>query len=382
MKVFTTSYRNGLFTPGPGKADIDNEKVQLVLGFGTRQILIEEDIYGKLLSMYPVADILLASTAGEIFNDCVLDNTVAVTAIEFEHTWVHAASVNIADHNGNSREAGIAMVRELPHTEDLCYIMLISDGEMVNGSELVDGIGSVVGHSIPVTGGMAGDGIDFNTTVVGLNGQPQPGVITAIALYGGSLVVNHCTMGGYETFGPEIVVTCSSGNRLFRINDENALELYKKYLGPYAGELPGSALLFPLSVKLDEHTPPVVRTILSIDAEEGCMTFAGDIPQGAKIRFMKANFDKLIEAASEAASGTLKSLVAPEPTLAILISCVGRKIILDSRIDEEVEAVREIYSGRTVLTGFYSYGELCPLSQGTPCELHNQTITITTFDEC
>jgi hypothetical protein len=294
---------------------------------------------------------------------------------------VRTAAIDIVDHDGNSRSAGAALVNSFPLTEDLCYIMVISDGGMVNGSELVDGIENIVRHSVPVTGAMAGDGVDFNTTVVGLDGQPRRGIIAAAAFYGRSLTVNHSTMGGYETFGPEIVVTHSSGNRLYRINDENALELYRKYLGPFAADLPGSALLFPLSVKLDDHTPPVVRTILSIDVEAGCMVFAGDIPKGAKVRFMKANFDKLIDAASEAAAATLKSLVAPEPTLAILISCVGRKIILDCRIDEEVEAIRDVYNGRTVLTGFYSYGELCPPAIGTPCELHNQTMTITTFHE-
>ncbi|HTI91607.1 MAG TPA: FIST N-terminal domain-containing protein [Puia sp.] len=381
MKALSSSYSNGIFNDHPDSGKIDTKKVQLVLGFGARTILTREGFYEQLRLVYPAAKIVFASTSGEIFDDKVLDNTVSVTAIEFEKTNIRTASTNINDCDGDSYQAGITLIKELGLSDNLCYIMILSDGGLVNGSELVDGIESILQHRVPVTGGLAGDGIDFNTTVVGLDKKPEPGIIVAIGFYGTSLAIAHCSMGGWEMFGPEIVVTRSTSNRLFGLNDKNALELYRKYLGPYADQLPGSALLFPLSVKLHQGSPPVVRTILSIDTETGCMIFAGDVPQGSKIRFMRANFDRLIDAASEAAAGTLKSLASSHPKLAILISCVGRKIILDNRIDEEVEAVRGIYNGKTLLTGFYSYGEISPLSNGTPCELHNQSITITTFDE-
>ncbi len=381
MKVLSSSYNNGIFTNHPDSGKIDTQKVQLVLGFGARSILTGDDFYQQLRLTYPAAKIVFASTSGEIFDDRVLDNTVSVTAIELEKTTIRTASININDCDGDSHQAGIILVKTLGMSDDLCYIMILSDGGLVNGSELVDGIESILHHKVPVTGGLAGDGIDFKTTVVGLDKKPEPGVIAAIGFYSTSLAVAHCSMGGWEMFGPEIIVTRSTGNRLFGLNDKNALELYRKYLGSYADELPGSALLFPLSVKLEEGSPPVVRTILCIDAETGCMIFAGDVPQGSKIRFMKANFDRLIDAASEAAAGTVKSLVSPHPKLAVLISCVGRKIILESRIDEEVEAVRGVYNGKTLKTGFYSYGEISPLSNGTACELHNQSMTITTFDE-
>jgi hypothetical protein len=69
------------------------------------------------------------------------------------------------------------------------------------------------------------------------------------------------------------------------------------------------------------------------------------------------------------------------PELAILISCVGRKLVLDQRVEEEIEAVREVYGANTILTGFYSYGEISPFTPDAKCELHNQTMTITTLSE-
>ena len=110
------------------------------------------------------------------------------------------------------------------------------------------------------------------------------------------------------------------------------------------------------------------------------MTFAGDIPEGSKVRFMKANFDRLIDAASDAANTCLQ-MNSSEQKLAILISCVGRKIILNNRIEEEVEAVSEVFGNKTMLTGFYSYGEISPLKPMQNCELHNQTMTITCINE-
>ena len=69
------------------------------------------------------------------------------------------------------------------------------------------------------------------------------------------------------------------------------------------------------------------------------------------------------------------------PTLAIAISCVGRRLVLGERIDEEVEATLENLPKGTEQVGFYSYGELSPLVKGAPCELHNQTMTLTTIRE-
>ncbi|HXB32603.1 MAG TPA: FIST C-terminal domain-containing protein, partial [Puia sp.] len=204
--------------------------------------------------------------------------------------------------------------------------------------------------------------------------------------------------GGWESFGPERTITRSTGNQLFMIDDEYALDLYKKYLGPYADELPGSALLFPLLVRVSNEEEPVVRTILSIDEESKSMRFAGDVPEGASVRFMKANFDRLVDAASAAAhqaitgggvggggvsGGGVPDGVAfgGEPSLSVLISCVGRKIILGSRVSEEVEAVKEVFGAKTLVTGFYSYGEIAPHSSRVQCQLHNQTMTITNFSE-
>jgi hypothetical protein len=381
MKTAIFSNHSGEWRGHPGNNPLDHAKVSLVITLGDKAALASPALYGKLRQDYPHAEIALCSTAGEIYDDSVQDGSVSVTAVEFEKTLVRSAMVNIADFEGSSHDAGNALVARLLAHEGLSYVLILSDGSQVNGSELVKGINSRVGEKIPVTGGLAGDGAAFKSTLVGLNGQPGYGQIVAIGLYGPHLEVSHGSKGGWESFGPERRITRSKGNQLFMIDDESALDLYKKYLGPYANELPGSALLFPLMVRLSDAEEPVVRTILSIDEETRSMYFAGDVPQDASVRFMKANFDRLIDAASTAANQTCAAQSANGPSLSLLISCVGRKMILGNRVTEEVEAVKEAVGDKTLITGFYSYGEIAPPFPREQCQLHNQTMTITTISE-
>lgn len=381
MKTAIFSYHEGQWRDCPGNNPLDNAKVNLVMALGDKAILAPADFYGKLRKDYPNAEIALCSTAGEIFDDSVQDGSVSVTAVEFEKTLVRSAMVNIADFKGSSYEAGKALVAKLMVFKELSYVLILSDGSQVNGSELVKGVNSLIEEKIPVTGGLAGDGAAFKSTLVGLNAQPGQGHIVAIGLYGSHLEVSHGSRGGWESFGPERTITRSTGNQLYMIDEESALDLYKKYLGPYANELPGSALLFPLLVRLSNEEEPVVRTILSIDEETRSMCFAGDVPQDASVRFMKANFDRLIDAAGAAANETFAAQTSDRSSLSVLISCVGRKIILSNRVTEEVEVVKEVFGNNTLVTGFYSYGEIAPPFPRTQCQLHNQTMTITNLSE-
>ncbi len=379
MKVSSYLYINGNIEKSKNENFVDTNKCQLLIGFGEKRLLLEQPIYEELKKKFPNASIALCSTAGEIFSSEVLNDSLTLTAIEFEKTKVQSTSINISNYK-SSFDAGVALIQNLEQN-DLKYVFVLSDGGMVNGSELVRGIETIINHKIPVTGGLAGDGTNFQSTLVGLNEKPKTGNIVAVGLYGNYIKIGHGSMGGWEMFGLEKKITKSISNELFEIDNANALDIYKEYLGKYANELPSSALLFPLSIKLNESENPIVRTILSINNETKSMIFAGDVPEGSKVRFMKANFDKLIDAASDAAENSLVNLKESTPKLAILISCVGRKIILDKRIDEEVEAVINVLGTDAVITGFYSYGEISPLHPNTKCELHNQTMTITTFDE-
>jgi hypothetical protein len=374
MKVKQFKYKS---IPAPNGEGIDNSN--LVLVFGERNLIESPGIFDSFHKSFPNANIAFCSTAGEILNNEVYDDSLAVTAIHFEKTEVKSTIINIKDY-ADSFTAGKHLVDVL-NGPSLKHILVLADGQLVNGSELVRGINSVLPDKITVSGGLAGDGTRFQKTLVGLNDNIKEGNIVALGLYGNNLLVGHGSNGGWDSFGPYRRITKSKSNVLFELEDKSALELYKQYLGELATGLPGSALLFPLSIKLEEDSEPVVRTILSVSEAEQSMTFAGDMPEGAQARLMKANFDRLIDAASDAASNSFTPFKDHKPQLALLISCVGRKIVLDQRVEEEVESVRNVLGPETAMTGFYSYGEISPLLTSVKCGLHNQTMTITTFSE-
>lgn len=378
MKVATTLYKDNSFTEEKNEENLNLEKAQLVLGFGSRELISNPSSFDKIKSRYPNSEILLCSSSGEIHNREVVDHTISLVAISFSSTTLKTSEVDI-DNYSSSFEAGEALINTFSQ-ENLKLVFVLSDGGKVNGSELVKGMNFVKKERVLITGGLAGDGARFEKTYVGLNKVPETGKIIAVGFYGDHLELSHGSIGGWESFGLEKTVTKANENVLFEIDGKNALDLYKTYLGKYADELPGSALLFPLSIKLSSNQEPIVRTILSVDEKNQSMTFAGDIPVNSKVRFMKVNFDRLIDAASDAATTCLE-MNTTNPKLAILISCVGRKLILGNRIEEEIEAVSEVLGNQTLLTGFYSYGEISPLKPLANCELHNQTMTITCLNE-
>ena len=318
MKIATILFENNSFIRESNDDNLDFNNLDLVLGFGSRDLLVDEKVFNELKNKFPASQLILCSSAGEIYEDEVLDNTISLTAIKFSSTVIKTYEVDITAYE-NSFQAGSSLVEKFDQ-DNLKLVLILSDGGKVNGSELVNGMNAVKKEELLIVGGLAGDAARFEKTVVGLNEIPQQGKIVAVGFYGQKIDVSHGSLGGWETFGLERIVTKSENNVLYEIDGKNVLDLYKIYLGKYAEELPGSALLFPLSIKIDGIDEPIVRTILSIDEVNQTMTFAGDVPKGSKVRFMKANFDRLIDAASQAASSCLE-LKSFNPKLALLISC-------------------------------------------------------------
>lgn len=356
-------------------------KPQIILVFGHRDLLSDADYLDKIKTLFPHSDIAICSTSGEIYGNQVLSGAITATAIEFEKTKVEIKQFTISK-TSESEQIGMEIANHFSR-DDMKLLFILSDGQIVNGGDLVKGINSILHGTIPVTGGLAGDEARFEKTLVGLNNIPTQNHVVAFALYGNQIKIGHGSKGGWDAFGPERVVTKSVSNILFELDGENALDLYKEYLGDMAKELPGSALLFPLNLTDQETGNSVVRTILSVSEEDKSMTFAGNIPEGSKVQLMKANFDRLIDGSAHAATDSLKFYADDkfEPELAILVSCVGRKLVLGQMVAEEVEEVVSVLGAKTCYTGFYSYGEISPLVESNSCELHNQTMTITTFDE-
>lgn len=369
-----------LFTANNGWKEVSSKgeihNPGLVIIFGSTALIKEGKAVNELKEKYPSAIFIGGSSSGEITGTNVYDNTVVATVIECEKSKIKYASEKV-DKPEDSFEVGKKIIHQL-NEDGLKHVFIMSEGLNINGSELVRGLRDALHEGVGVTGGLAGDGADFKETfVLNKDGQPESQLVSALGFYGNSIEFGYASLGGWDSFGIERMVTKSKNNVLFELDGKPALDLYKSFLGDHAAELPSSGLLFPLNMRIGKDSIPIVRTILAVNEEEHSLTFAGDIPEGAYVRLMKANFDRLIEGAV----GAAKSTAVNSPEIAILISCVGRKLVLKQMIEEEVEGVADIIGDGTTYCGFYSYGEISPFSLGASCELHNQTMTITTMKE-
>ncbi len=352
----------------------------LVLVFGNRFLLEEHTTISNIREEFPYVDIVFGSTSGEIIGSNVNENSIAITAIEFEKSNFKVETANIFDFEKNANLLGENLYKKMPK-ENLKHLFVLSEGSFVNGSALIEGLEKNMSPNIPITGGMCGDDARFEKTLASYKENPKEGEVVLIGLYGATLEISYASFGGWNPFGPERKITKSKGNILFEIDGKPALDLYKFYLGEKASQLPQASLLFPLNVVPEGKTEAVVRTILSIDEENNAMVLAGDVPVNSKVQLMMASIDAIALGAQNAAEIANENR-KKSAELALIVSCVGRKLIMHQRVEEEIESVQDIIGKLPSITGFYSYGEMAPFDgMNKVCELHNQTMTLTLISE-
>ncbi|WP_035383683.1 FIST N-terminal domain-containing protein [Ferriphaselus sp. R-1] len=349
-------------------------EANVVFVFADHPFFQTEACYAQLRDRFPSAHIVGCSSSGSVLGTEISDGDVVATAVKLERGRVELV-VSDFPAGGDVRAVGATLIAQLK-ADDLRHAFVISDGLQVNGSELAKGLNSA---SVAVTGGLAGDGTRFGATWVMADAPATQGRIAALGLYGDLRVRSGC-FAGWQEFGAERVVTKSVGNVVYEIDGEPALTLYKKYLGDQAAGLPGSGLRFPLSVQESKADRALIRTLLAVDEAAQSLTFAGDVPQGYLCKLMRTNLDSLIDNAGMAAEAA-QADQADATGVCLVVSCVGRRLVLGQLTEDELEIVRETLGENTAITGFYSYGELAPFSDILQCQLHNQTMTLTTLYE-
>ena len=288
----------------------------------------------------------------------------------------HQSGVNLAEQVNNTS----------PHDTDSTQALLIlGQGVNINGSGLLEGLQQYLSGNIHISGGLAGDNGLFQRTYTCINDNVYTDRVVAVSIAGKNLTVSHGCYGGWRAFGPLRRITKSTDNVLYELDDLPALEVYKNYLGEYAQELPASGLLFPFEMISNEHeTTGLLRTIIGIDEAQQALILAGHVNCGEYLRLMHSSTDSLVDGAEKAANQVLSDRSNGEAhhhQLAILVSCIGRKLVMGDYVEEEIEVIAETLGADHYLTGFYSNGEMNRLAGHQQCELHNQTMTITVIGE-
>lgn len=359
--------------------DKQNLNSPLVIVFGDRILLEDADVLQSLKQEFPYQDIIYGSTAGEIAGSHVLDESLSVTAIEFEKTKFIVKYANVLDFDKDEEKLGRALYKQMPH-ENLKHLFVVSTGNFINCSMLINGIEESMAKSIALTGGVCGDGNRFEKTVASYNEAPKEGEVVLVGFYGESLEVSYASFGGFQPFGPERTITKASNNVVYEIDGQSAIDLYNKYLAEKAENIMVSRLAYPLNVIQPGKDYAIVRTILDIETTDGSIVLAGNCAQDSRAQLMMGSVHGIVQGAEQAAKYAMQGR-KNNPQLAILVSCMGRKAIMGQRVEEEIELIQEIIGAHVPVTGFYSYAEMAPVHDRYECEVHNQTMTLTLFSE-
>jgi len=354
---------------------LDSEKT-LIIVFGSTDILSVQVGIDDLLKTYTKSTIIGCSTSGEIYNNEVYDDSLSVAVVRFNKSSFKLIVKDVKENE--SFEVGKSIVDEL-NTDNLKSIFLLCDALSVDGSELSKGLNKTIPEDCAITGGLAGDGVEFNKTWIIVGGSVVKKHISAIGLYGESLRIRNGCKCGWSRFGLERKITSVKGNVLYTLDNKPALELYKRYLGDYASELPASALHFPLML-LNGDKEPKFRAIKAVDEESSSITITGSIEANSMVSFAKANFDELIDGAQEAAEALLTGHTNDKSALCLVVSCIARRHVLNQNVEDELEAVVDTLGDNVSTIGFYSFGEFSKSEIGC-CDFHNQSMALTMIYE-
>jgi hypothetical protein len=353
----------------------------VVLAFGAVSYFEQPAVYDQLRRLWPRAVIAGCSTAGEIRGGQVHDGACVVTAVRFDRASAQGATTRL-DSMGDSFAAGARLAAALAPA-GLRAVLVLGTGVRINGSALVRGLQSTLPAAVSISGGLAADGGAFERTwTMGGDGCGDDRIV-AVGLYGDGLRLGYGSFAGWVPFGPARRVTRCVDNVLYELDGERALDIYKRYLGEHAARLPSSGLLFPFEMIGErQEKRGIFRTILGVDEAQGSLTLAGDIDPNGSLKLMYSNTERLIDGAETAARTAFEMMgPVPQTSLALLVSCVGRKLVMGARVDEEVEAVADLFGPGATVTGYYSNGEIAGNGFNGGCHLHNQTMTITWIAE-
>lgn len=385
MKISQRHYKDGQWNDIRSGADPNN--VQLILCFGSKDLVKQQERFDEIRNMFPRGYIVLCSTSGEIMGQTVSDNTLSATAIEFDSSRAEAHMARLAEF-GSSESVGRHLGEQLAK-ENLKHVLLFTDGLAFNGDEIIRSLQAALPDNVAITGGSAGDAAEFKETYIGLDNLPMQDSAVVIGLYGDSLSISYGSEGGWDPFGITRKVTKSIGNVVYSLDNIPILDIYKEYIGTHSVNnlddnvhLAAAGLMFPLSVREKDTDTPIVRSIMSVNEDEKSVVYAGNVPEGSFAQLMKASVNRLVDGAEVASKISSSMHPDQQAQLAILVSCIGRKLVLKQRTEEELESVQQVLGDDCAMTGYYSYGEFTPYSiSNNTCRLQNQTMTITTLAE-
>jgi hypothetical protein len=345
--------------------------------FGARREGLESFVQG-ISNAVKTSKLVGCTTDGEVSgNGFNMDSAILAGVVSKKLSFDVASVANLS---ADSESAGRTLAQKLPST--VKYILLFSDGITGNGCALLRGMQSILDPGIPICGGTAADGNRFQQTFQFVNNQVLTDAAVAIG-FSGEFQIGFGIGSGWSPVGIGRTVTKANGTILYELDNEPALEVYKRCLGKHAEKLPGVGVEYPLalieekySCMIHDYYPFLLRATMAVYPQDGSIKFAGEIPQGTVVRLTCGDHQAILEATRRAVNQAKFDLGQAKPALAFLFSCMARKIILGRHIRDEIQIIKDELGPGVPIVGFYSYGEYSPIKLGAPSLLHNETASI------
>jgi hypothetical protein len=348
------------------------------------------EIAETLRTKLPDVPTIGCSTDGEITSAGL--SVDSVTLMLLASPRMRAKAHVIPNLSEDSERAGIELAKAL-HDDEARVLMLLPDGLTGNGSAIIRGAQEILGRQFVIAGGTAGDRGRFVKTFQCADGKAHTDALIGLMLYSPTpLELGYGVMSGWRPIGIAKEVTHAEANTVYEIEGETALDMYSRFLGDKASQLPGIGVEYPFAL-VDRYGEVdtkgiregesyfLMRAPMVVDREKGAVTFAAEIPQGSRIKMTRGKSDEVISASREAASRSLEGLGGP-PDAVFFFSCMARKVVLGRRTNLEITAAQEVLGENTPMIGFYTYGEIANCGETFPmCRFHNETATFLAIRE-
>jgi PAS domain S-box-containing protein len=253
--------------------------------------------------------------------------------------------------------------------QDPALCLAFPEGHDIRFEPILKRLGSKLGRDCPVFGGAAGTHWTDNTGVFQFLGRDVLTDAMPILLISGPVRYAFSIANSWRPVGRKAVVTRAKDRVVYKIDDFNAVDFYRHYLGHH--EEP--AREFILAVYEPGRDEFLVRAPIQY-RDDGSILFSESIPEGANVQLTEATRDDLVHDTLTTAESLADSVKNWRPAIAFAFSCAFRKEILGTAAGKEVETLKEVFPPGLPIVGFYSFGEIAPLVPGGESLAHGATL--------
>ncbi|MCB9755079.1 MAG: FIST C-terminal domain-containing protein [Myxococcales bacterium] len=313
------------------------------------------------------------TSSGEFVDDTVYEEAIVGLLLAADRASYFTRLVDGAGKS--SREVGAALGRFAAESCARPGLLVFSAGLKADGEQIVSGVLDAVDQGAPLFGGLAGDDLTLHRTSVALGESICHDGALALVFDQARVELRGVASSGWQPIGASKTVTRAEGNLVFEIDGQPAIDVYKTILHTTGSEGMMESEL-PLLVYRDDGSA-VVRTAMMTDHERGALVYAGTVRQGARVRFASPpGFEITEHAVAEVKA--FQEREAPAADAVLIASCKGRHLALGPMVEDEIEALHELWARPTV--GFFSFGEIGRLT-GSGTDFHNNTFSLVTIRE-